>query len=154
MAKGKSNGNKTSLIVLGLAFVLTSIVFGLYFAKNPNFLNNTQQSKTATYDSAHGEIEEAIRQNVNESYSGINHVLTSIEVEGDWAIVSGYLEETSSGDIVTPGGVTFIAKFENGSWEAEGFNSERGKIWACEAPATLISNDLSKYLLGNDFSCP
>src|SRR3989338_10086766 len=50
MAKSKNSGNRTSLIVLALAFVMTSIVFGLYFIKNSQLINKAaEQSETANW---------------------------------------------------------------------------------------------------------
>src|SRR3989344_3737398 len=50
MAKRKNSGKQTFLIVLGLAFLLTSIVFGLYFIKNSQLINKAaEQSETANW---------------------------------------------------------------------------------------------------------
>lgn len=125
------------LILLASATLITLVVAGTYL---------NQRGSTANLSD-----EEAIRQEfektADEALAGQKKVITSLEIEGDWAVVEYGGVYVETGEPVPAGPGLMILKRQDSRWYPADLGSSQFEEWIGEVPEGLLSRDTKEYLL-------
>jgi hypothetical protein len=75
--------------------------------------------------------------------------LDKIAIEGDWAVVTVGLKDTSTNAYVGADGLIVLVHRENGSWIAAMPGSDKFRLWLDQIPTSILSADDKRFLKGS-----